>query len=96
MQSNQVSIFDIVRNVMLVKGTDYTVNYTNNATVGTASIEIEGINNYEGTTNYSFTIVDGDHDIANAVVDQKSIFSKEYDGTKQTQDSLSLTLGGKN
>ena len=36
---------------------DYTVNYTNNINVGTATITIEGIGNYQGTETMSFAIV---------------------------------------
>ncbi len=41
----------------LAEGTDYTVAYENNVTLGTATITITGIGNYTGELTYSFTIV---------------------------------------
>lgn len=40
----------------LVKGTDYTVKYTNNTKVGKAKVSIVGKGCYKGTINKSFTI----------------------------------------
>ncbi|MBQ8965980.1 MBG domain-containing protein [Ruminococcus sp.] len=43
----------------LVKGTDYTVTFTNNVNAGTASAKIVGKGNYTGTVTKSFTIKPG-------------------------------------
>lgn len=40
----------------LTENTDYTVTYSDNTAVGTATIEIKGIGNYDGTLTYNFTI----------------------------------------
>ena len=40
----------------LVKGTHYTVSYTDNINVGTAKVIVEGIGNYSGTITKTFTI----------------------------------------
>ncbi|MCQ2532821.1 MAG: DUF4214 domain-containing protein, partial [Saccharofermentans sp.] len=40
----------------LVNGTDYTVSYSNNTNVGTATVSITGKGNYSGTVNKTFTI----------------------------------------
>ena len=40
----------------LTKGTDYTLSYSNNTNVGTATITITGIGDYEGTTTKNFKI----------------------------------------
>ena len=40
----------------LTKGTDYTVSYSNNTSVGTATITVKGIGNYTGTTKKTFTV----------------------------------------
>lgn len=40
----------------LTEDTDYTVTYTDNTDVGTATVKVEGINNYSGTVNKTFTI----------------------------------------
>ena len=41
----------------LTKGTDYTVTYSNNTSVGTASVTVTGMGNYTGTITETFTIV---------------------------------------
>ena len=43
--------------VELVKDTDYTVSYSNNKNVGTATISITGIGDYTGTIKKNFKIV---------------------------------------
>ena len=43
--------------VKLVKDTDYTVKYSNNKKVGTATILIKGIGNYVGEKTITFEIV---------------------------------------
>ena len=43
--------------VELVKDTDYTVSYSNNKNVGTATISITGIGDYTGTITKNFSIV---------------------------------------
>lgn len=40
----------------LVKDTDYTVSYTNNINIGTATATITGIGNYTGTCTLNYTI----------------------------------------
>lgn len=40
----------------LIKGTDYTVAYSNNIYVGTATVTISGRNNYKGTRTFTFRI----------------------------------------
>ena len=44
----------------LVEGTDYTVAYTNNVNVGTATVTATGIGNYTGTQTKEFTITKAD------------------------------------
>ena len=44
-------------NTTLTLGTDYTVAYTNNTNVGTATATITGLGNYSGTKAQTFTIV---------------------------------------
>lgn len=41
----------------LKKGTDYTLSYSNNTAIGTATITITGIGNYAGTKKITFKIV---------------------------------------
>jgi len=40
----------------LVEGTDYTITYSDNKAVGTATVNIKGIGNYKGTAAAPFTI----------------------------------------
>ena len=40
----------------LTSGTDYTVSYSNNTNVGTATVTVTGAGNYSGTTSKTFTI----------------------------------------
>ena len=42
---------------VLVKGIDYTVTYSNNVNIGTATVVITGIGNYKGTITKTFSIV---------------------------------------
>ncbi len=44
--------------VKLKKGTDYTLSYEDNHSVGTATVKIKGIGNYKGTATVNFEIVD--------------------------------------
>ena len=44
-------------NTSLYRGRDYTVSYSNNKNVGTATITITGIGNYSGTVKKTFKIV---------------------------------------
>ena len=46
----------VVKNITLAQGTDYTVTYTSNSAVGTATITIKGVGNYTGTVKGTFTI----------------------------------------
>ena len=49
--------------IVLEKGTDYTVSYINNINVGQADILITGIGNYEGTVTKTFNIVESSNQI---------------------------------
>lgn len=45
------------KKVTLVKGTDYTVKYSNNRNIGQATVKITGANNFSGTVNKNFSIL---------------------------------------
>lgn len=64
----------------LTKDKDYTVAYSNNREVGTATITITGINNYSGTLTDTFTI--NQRDLKDVVI--SSIPSEEYTGQIHT------------
>lgn len=51
----------------LVIGTDYTVSYSNNTQIGTATVTVTGKGDYKGTISKNFTIVFGIPKVASAV-----------------------------
>ncbi len=71
-------------------GTDYTVEYRDNVSVGTAKAIISGIGNYTGNVERAFTI---QGDIAKASVTLEKT-SYTYDGTAKTP-SVTVKLDGK-
>lgn len=73
----------------LTKNKDYKVNYSENKNVGTATVQIVGINNYIGTITKNFKITAKALDISSiAIADQ------EYTG-KAIQPKLTIKDGGK-
>ena len=85
---------------ILQKGVDYTVSYSNNRNVGTATVRITGKGNYTGTITKTFKIVDnGDYDynynnrisITRATV--SNILNQEYTGSYITP-SLTIRYNG--
>jgi hypothetical protein len=64
----------------LSEGTDYTVSYSNNINVGTATVTITGKGNYKGTMTTTFTI--NAKNASNLTI--SSIASRVYTGTAQT------------
>ncbi|MCR5846590.1 MAG: S-layer homology domain-containing protein [Lachnospiraceae bacterium] len=79
----------------LVKGTDYTVSYSNNVNVGTATATITGKGNYTGTRKVTFKIVA--KAISKATID--SIPDQKFTGSAITPEvtvkdgSKTLTKG---
>ncbi len=71
---------------VLVKDTDYTVAYTNNTNVGTATITITGMESYTGTKKITFSI--NRRNISTATI--TGLAAKEYTGSNVTQ-ALTLT-----
>lgn len=55
-QEPTVVVRDATTHDLLTKDTHYTVNYTNNTNVGTASANVTGIGNYQGTATKTFKI----------------------------------------
>lgn len=79
----------------LYEGRDYTLTYTNNRNIGTASITITGIGSYYGSKTVNFRIVNQTNttpqttNLANAFI--SSISSKKYTGSSITP-SVTVTL----
>ncbi|MBR1533294.1 MAG: hypothetical protein IJ639_02930 [Ruminococcus sp.] len=53
---------------VLKKGTDYTVTYQNNIRVGTATVVISGIGDYNGSISKNFTITASAYSLATPVI----------------------------
>ena len=71
---------------------DYKVSYSNNITVGTATITINGIGNYTGSKIINFDIVPKKLDLSSATVN--SISSKTYTGAS-IKPSVTVKLNNK-
>ncbi|MCM1144159.1 MAG: BspA family leucine-rich repeat surface protein [Blautia sp.] len=87
--------------IFLVWGQDYTLNYTNNRAVGTATMTITGIGNYKGSKSVTFKIT-GAAFKANTVEvkaynaqtnpnDNDFKASMPYSGSAVTQNKVTLT-----
>lgn len=48
----------------LIKGTDYTVSYSNNTNAGTATVTLTGIGGYTGSVTKDFTIAKADQNLS--------------------------------
>ena len=74
----------------LTSGTDYSISYSDNKSIGTATVTITGKNNYTGTITKTFTITAQELDAANVTL---SATSYTYDGTAKTP-TATVTLSG--
>ena len=81
----------------LVKDIDYTVSYSNNIDVGTATVTITGKGNYTGTKTANFTINPLIKDVSSLTI--SDIAAVTYNGSAQTptvtvmDESTTLTNG---
>lgn len=78
---------DDQRRMTLVKDVDYTVSYSNNTYPGTATITIEGINNYSGTVTKTFEILEKQTPVVKDISTCTATLSTTsyiYDGTAKT------------
>ena len=73
----------------LKNGTDYTVSYSNNTKVGTATVKITGKGNYTGTISKTYSIK---NDFKKATI--SGISNKSYTGKNITQ-SITVKYNGK-
>lgn len=76
----------------LKKGVDYTVSYSNNRKVGTATVTITGKGNYYDTVKKTFKIVSGKKDLSKAKL--TGLEDAVYDGKAHTPKPT-VTLDGK-
>lgn len=77
-QTPAVTVID--GTITLTNGTDYTVSYSNNISVGTATVTITGKGNYTGTKTVTFTIYG--RSVSNFTI--SSIANVTYSGLAQT------------
>ena len=61
----------------LVEGTDYTLTYTNNVNVGTATVTATGIGNYSGTKTAEFAITQADMVITVPTVKEGLVYTTQ-------------------
>ncbi len=85
-----LTVTDTSGNV-LIKNTDYSVTYLNNAAVGTATVAIAGLSNYSGTQSVTFTILEP-ISITSATV--SAIPKQVYTGSALTPEPI-VTLDGR-
>lgn len=62
---------------VLVEGTDYTLAYTNNVNVGTATVTATGIGNYTGTQTKEFSITKADMVITVPTVKEGLVYTTQ-------------------
>ncbi len=72
----------------IMKASDYTVSYSNNVDVGTATVTLTGMGNYMGTTNVTFEITKRPLTITSPTK------SRAYDGTALTFTADEITATG--
>ena len=75
----------------LVKGTDYTLSYSDYISAGTGRVTVKGINNYTGEQSKTFSI--GRRSLENAVLTIKP-GSFTYDGERK-KPTVTVSLDGK-
>ena len=74
---------------LLTKGKDYTVSYSSNTKVGTATVTIKGKGNYQGTIKKTFSIVPIHMDSTNTVVKlQKDVYKATGSAIKPKVSSV--------
>lgn len=71
----------------LVKGTDYTVEYSNNINVGTATALITGINNYKNSKKLEYIILQADPKIKYSSSDKTVSYNENAHGIDLTISS---------
>ena len=72
---------------MLVSGTDYTVTYSNNVKVGTATVTVTGIGNYTGTVTKTFVIKEDKKPTQQVTVEKVKLLKQ-----KSTYSTSTITL----
>ena len=82
------SVAVTVNNVTLQQNSDYTVSYSNNRNVGTATVTVTGRGNYSGTKTTTFRIIG--KDISNTTVN--SIDTQRYTGD-EIRPSVTVKIG---
>ena len=77
----------------LKEGTDYTISYSNNTAIGTATIKFQGIGNFQGTLSKTFKIVAAEQRTYTLKFDANGGTSAPASITqKSTDTSVDLTI----
>ena len=84
----------VVLNQETLTGNDYTVAYTNNTNVGTATVTISGQGNYAGTITKNFTITKPASVLLSGATIKLEKDSYVYDGTAK-KPAVTVVLDGK-
>jgi len=82
--------FTVTLDGTVLTNTDYTVSYSNNRNVGTATITVNGKGNYIGSIEKNFTIT-----AKPVTITGISAANKEYDGTTAATVTGTATVSGK-
>lgn len=80
----------------LVEGTDYTLAYSNNTKVGTATVKATGKGNYTGTRTFNFTIVGQSSSSSASGTSSSSGSSGSSSGKPTTNSIVYKAANGKN
>lgn len=81
----------VCRDIVLTKGTDYSVRYSNNKNVGTATVTITGKGCYTGTVKKTFSILPRGTSVTKVTGGVRSITVKWKKQTSQTDGYLIQT-----
>lgn len=82
-----ITVTDTKTGKTLVYGTDYSVSYSNNKNVGTATITVSGKGTYVGTSTATFTIVPNSTTISKKSVTKSSIVVSIASNSNNKKDS---------
>ena len=80
----------ILNGKALTEHVDYTVKYTDNFNIGTAHVNIQGLNNFTGSRDTSFNIIDPETKIDISETDIRAIPDQYYTG-KAITPSVAIT-----
>lgn len=94
-QSNGPDVFTVrIGKTYLAEGVDYEVTYTNNLSVGTATMTVAGLGSYQGVKRATFKIKGSAFSNRNVVIGDNFQGTLTYTGKAITQNDVTLTCDG--